>query len=64
MTSETILATIKAACEAVTVLFGWLMTEEGVALTKQMRTDRAAWDKAWVDAGGWFTKMLKGELLK
>jgi hypothetical protein len=53
-----IFGAIKAAGEAVSAIFKWLCTEEGIAASRQMRTDRAAWDRFWAGAGAWWDSLV------
>lgn len=62
--TELIPATIKAVADAVAEGFRWAQTPEGIEFTKQMRVDRAAWDKTWANFGAALKSFFSGELFK
>lgn len=58
------LATIKSGFDFGIELLRYLQTPQGQAFAKRVMDDRAAWDKAWSDAGKWLEKFFKGDLFK
>ena len=59
-----ILGAAKAGFEFGTELLRYLQTAEGQAWVKKLTDDAAEREKLLADAGGWLTKLLKGDLLK
>ncbi len=64
MSPETITAMITAIANAVTEVCRFLQTEQGQESLKRAAADRTAFEKGMRDVGGWFQRLITGELVQ
>lgn len=60
--TESVLLAIAAVAEAASEASKFFQTTQGQALVEQSLKDRAAWDRAVRELGGWIEKLVTGKL--